>query len=312
MESFFTCSDRSLSIFSSRGLRPAAEVLDYDPDCSFFKNAPMLTPQVVQEAPEMIGLLKKRGVVKSASLGDLELELSDDRLFTESEMISCLQWVLKAEAAIGDIAESFLRIARFQHSSSSRRVELRQIRTVLVPEGPEFSRLIQSGEYLPDHTLPYEVSKGLQVDQLMQLIQLFGWKKLGVIEWLENLTSLLSSSEQGSITGTIFAELCFDILALSWSGLGEVDKERIKELLKDLECIPTQEGMKRPQEAYLWGCSVLGLPTVTIPESEVVRLIVSSFIRCNPFHAPDYFLAPVFRTESQCRVSCVIGYCMQS
>jgi hypothetical protein len=298
MESFFTCSDRSLSIFSSLGLRPAAEVLDYDPECSlFFKNFPMLTRQVFEQAREMIRLLKDQDAVKSASLGDLELEFSDDRLFNGIEMISCLKWVLKAEDVPEDDIKMFQCVARFQHSLSSRRVELRQIRTVLDPEGPEFSQLIQSGECLPDHTLPYEISKGFRVEQLEKLMRLFGWKKLAVIEWLENLTSFLSPSE-GSITNMKFAGLCLDILVLAWSSLGEVEKQRIKELLKDLECIPTQEGVKRPQDAYLWDCSFLGFPTVTISDTADGWEVVSPFIRRNSLRGPDYHLAQVFKSET--------------
>lgn len=294
-EAFFDCSRNPLPIPSSSGVLPACKVRLYDPTCAaFITKTPMLSSSVSQAAEGMIKVLKEKGVRK-VDLHDLMLEFQNERAFGENEMIACLRWILdngELTAAQSEAVEklatvekdrkSFLEAVRFSSGRPDDVVCLSEIRTVLVLDAEDHS-LIPIHSRLPTHTLPYSISKTLPVDQLMQL---FSWTKLTVIEWLDNLISLLTVSE--AITGTEFANLVFNVLSNAWSTLSEEEREDVKNKLQDVACVSTQLGMRKPGESFLYDkvvATFLNVPMAQIgptqPIPEPTRQLVSLFCAWN-------------------------------
>lgn len=128
--------------------------------------------------------------------------------------------------------------------------------------------------HLPEHTLPFELSRQLSHSDLFRV---FGWKELSLLDWLSHLTSPPISGKSASVETNLlaspaFAEKVLAVLAKGWQQVPSVAQRNIVELVAKLACIPTKHGLKQPSESYFPNVSLFeDLAVVTLPSGAAIK-----------------------------------------
>ena len=269
---FFSSSmDGSFPIVSSAGVLDARDVRAFNPVfAGFLKELPVLPLEVITNAKMMTEALRARGMIQDVAFNDVVTELRS-RALSETEMVECLKWRINLNTdgirsqILAELRHKFLDTAIctvFDGKGGERIVPLSLIKTVLIPRNA--TATIPTDGPLPDHTLPFSLSRQLKSDALLTL---FGWSELTVPIWLENLVSppVLGGKPELDLTQSpIWAEAVLSTLARPWPSLPKDHQAQVIQLLKPKACIPTKFGMKLPEESYfanakcvfgLWQCS---------------------------------------------------------
>ncbi|KDQ10617.1 hypothetical protein BOTBODRAFT_68536 [Botryobasidium botryosum FD-172 SS1] len=272
---FFSCAlSGCFPVVSTVGIKDVRQVRLYDSAFSgFMKELPTL-PMEVTEA--MTASLQKRGLVRKISFADVIQELQS-RPLTLDELMECLKWWKNSDAGTRDHSyrNQLLSAMRFFAFSSNEKgeqthttdtvIRLESIRTFIDPPN-KFPLDLP----LPPHTFPAVADQSLNLSTLGPDL---GWSALTVVEWVENLTSkfTLDSSPAGSnlMASELFATQILWFLAQVWTSPPVVEQHHeIVNKLKEVPCIPTQCGTKRPDEAYLKASIFPDLPVVSFPKGE--------------------------------------------
>lgn len=273
-EAFFGCSSSYLPILSSAGVLPACDVRLYDADCvSFVKKVPILLLEASQAADGMLEALRTQGL-RLFCFSDLINELSDGRVLSEEETLACFNWILKAKGLSEVELKYFLATVRFSSVRPDPATALSSVHKVLMVD--VYSQIPTFSPF-PSDTLPYSITKKISASSLEELMRLFSWKKLSIIDWLDNLVSLLEVPEP--ITVLQFTEIVFSVLASSNPTLPE--RGQILSRLEVIACIPTQHGFKRPKDVYMHdatAASFIDVPTVKVEQVHPLsESLVSTF-----------------------------------
>ena len=266
-DAFFSSSlDGSFPIVSSMGVLDARSVRGFDPAyAGFLKTLPVLPLSISASAKSMIEALRARGMIQDVSFKDVLTELRS-RSLLETEMLECLKWRINLNtdgirpAYLTELRREFLDAAIFttiREKGGERMVPLSLIETVLIPRNA--TATIPTDGPLPDHTLPFSLSRHLDPDALSSL---FGWSELTLPVWLENLVSPVvqdGNPEFDLTKSAIWAETILNVLARSWSSLSRDHQAQVVQVLKTKTCIPTKFGMKLPEESYFSNAKYVSL-----------------------------------------------------
>ncbi|KDQ08125.1 hypothetical protein BOTBODRAFT_48402 [Botryobasidium botryosum FD-172 SS1] len=281
-EAFFSCAQpNSFPVVSTVGVKDIHKVRLYDPRfAGFVKKLPTL-PVHVTEA--MTVSLRKRKLIQEITDEDVIQELKS-RPLTQEELIECLKWWISSNAGPSDsrdhsLRDQLLSTVKFTTSSSNGKgeqihatgtvIHLASIRTYM-----DLRNGIPLDVPLPSHTFPAAVGQSLDLSFLGPAL---GWSVLNVAEWVQNLTSkpTLDSSpaESNLTTCKVFAARVLGVIAQVWDSPPVVGQHReIVNKLKEVTCIPTQCGMKRPNETYLTEVGLFpDLPVASLPEGMAPR-----------------------------------------
>lgn len=132
---------------------------------------------------------------------------------------------------------------------SGKVVPLSMVQTIVRPQ----SSSIPTDMPLPPHTLPYTITKDLKGGSIYTA---FGWTELTLLQYITFLVNPPMSNvetadpESDIRTSPAFAEKVLSMLGRAWQSVSANQQSAIALELKDVECIPTKAGFKRPGEAY--------------------------------------------------------------
>ncbi|KDQ06228.1 hypothetical protein BOTBODRAFT_39729 [Botryobasidium botryosum FD-172 SS1] len=274
-DAFFSCASSSyFAVVSTIGIKDAREVRLYDSALAgFIRERPTLSMDVTEA---MTTSLRARGFVPKFSFADVVQEL-ESRPLTPSELMECLNWWKNLDAGTRDHSrrKQLLSAVKFyafslnaqgkQTHTADTVILLESIRTFVDPPN-NFPLDLP----LPPHTLPAIAGQSLNLSALGPDL---GWSALTVVEWVENLTSKSTlgsaSAESNLMTCELFATQILWFIAQVWNSPTVVEQHhKIANKLKEVPCIPTQSGMKRPEEAYLQTSIFPDLPVVYLPKGE--------------------------------------------
>lgn len=261
------------------GVRSARDVRVYNSAFTgFLKNTPMLPPDVAREGRLMLAALRERGLCMDVTFKDVLDELKS-RILDEEEAVALLKWRMGLDAELTrthghELRSVFLGAAVFcikeekaDGTGVERVVPLDSIRTYIHPKNTP----IPLDSPLPNHTLPFSVSKQLGNADFKGL---FGWSELGVPDWITNLVNPTTRKEAGvDITlDAVFAERVLGVIARVWTSMNAVQQQDVCNKLKDVPCIPTRAGIKVPNEAYFANAHVFpDLPIIVMPKGSSLK-----------------------------------------
>jgi hypothetical protein len=131
---------------------------------------------------------------------------------------------------------------------------------------------VDDGAPLPKHLLPLSASKHFDPADLLSS---FPWRELTILEWLKHVLNpdVTRADVQHDISNSApWAERVFLVLSRAWPSLSKADQNDICLLLKDKACIPTNCGLKVPDESYFSNANVFkDLPIVTLPSGTIIK-----------------------------------------
>jgi hypothetical protein len=251
----------------------------------------MLPPEVASEGRLMLAALRERGMCMDVTFQDVLNELKA-RILDEQEAVALLKWRIGLDAELTrahgrELREVFLGAAIFcikeekgDGTTVDKVVPLSSIRTYINPK----NSLIPLDSPLPDHTLPFSISKQLGNADFRGL---FGWIELGVPDWITYLVNPTTRKETGvDITlDAVFAERVLGVIARAWASMNATQQQDVCNKLIDVPCIPTRAGIKVPREAYFANAHVFpDLPIIVMPKGTnlkgpMERVLVSLGVR---------------------------------
>jgi len=163
-------SNHVFPIISTLGVRSARDVRVYNSAFTgFLKNTPMLPPEVAREGKLMLAALRERGLCLDVTFQDVLDELKA-RILDEQEALALLKWRVGLDAELTrahgrELREAFLGAAVFcikeegkdGKTNLDKVIPLAAIRTYVNPK----NSVIPLDSPLPEHTLPFSISKQL-------------------------------------------------------------------------------------------------------------------------------------------------------
>jgi len=276
MESaFFQCAKRNetFPIISTNGILPVCDVrLPDDTLRAFLPELPVLSDTTISDASRAVGRLRERKMLQEIQFADVVQHLGL-RPLTEKEMIACLSWWREIAGLDGytPAVRNQLLDATILVTDSSKIVPLNSVKTFINPQ----SSSIPPDMPLPTDTVPYSVTKELRAQQMNQI---FGWHELTLAHYVEFLANPPMSAVPGANPETdiraspIFAERVLGILGRGWQSISATQHTAIAATLKDVACIPTRAGFKKPGEAYFEKNLLFDdLPTITLPKTPTIK-----------------------------------------
>ncbi|KAH7101322.1 hypothetical protein BKA62DRAFT_743455 [Auriculariales sp. MPI-PUGE-AT-0066] len=243
---FFGCAEqRTFPMLSTKGILDANRVRMPNPDFSFLETLPVVHPDIVSGAPQMVTALRRRGFLADIQFKDVLDELRA-RPLTEKQMVECLKWRARLNT-------DGLRA----HEATLRREFLDAcIFTFISPQAA--SRIIVDGP-LPRHTLPFSVSRQVPAEQLNSML---GWTELSVVEWL---SYVVAPDKPHAVE--------FDIaVSAVWRSACCNRQNRCRRKARRRHMYSHQSGMVTPDKAYFMSVNLFqDLPIVALPKTPAVR-----------------------------------------
>lgn len=194
-------------------------------------------------------------------------------------MIACFKWWIdlykveggaRLEPAQKQLLNAAILMLGTPGGADEKHVPIASIESVL--NSRNASVHIPTDGPLPLALLPLNISRHFDPTTLCSS---FGWKEFTVIEWLEHIlaTELRAQDVEHDVTrSAVWAERVLTSLSRAWPSLAKTTTQRVVELLRDLSCIPTSAGLKRPAEAYFQNAHVFpDLPLIKFPSGTIVK-----------------------------------------
>lgn len=272
---FYTCGsdNKTMPIISTAGVLPISQVRMPNTDMQkFLPDMPSMTASTIEEAPRFVARLRDQHLLREVSLEDVIKELGAKPL-TETEMVSCLQWWQNVAVMEGYTPQIRSRLldAAVLVQDSGKIVPLSTIGTFVKPQ----SSSIPTDMPLPQHTLPYSITKDLKGNSIYTT---FGWTELSILQYITFLITPPMSGSAGADPETdvrsspAFAERVLAMLGRAWQSISANQQTAIALELKDVPCIPTKAGFKTPGEAYFEKNLLFDdLPTISLPKNTAIK-----------------------------------------
>lgn len=272
---FYACAtdNKSLPLVSNVGILPIDKVKLPDPVLQkFLPDLPTVTPDTSTSGSRAIARLQERRLLRPVVLDDVIDQLGQ-RPLTEKEMVDCLQWWQSVGSVDGYTTAVRARLldAAILLLDTGKVVPLSTIQTFVKPQ----SSSIPTDMPLPGHTLPYTVTKELRGNTIYQI---FGWTELTTVQYITFLCGSAMSGASGVNpetdirTSPIFAEKVLSMLGRAWQSISANQQSAIALELKDVECIPTKAGFKKPGDAYFEKNLLFDdLPTIALPKTPTIK-----------------------------------------
>ena len=269
--SFFSCASQYFPIVSTRGVQNAYTVRYPDAALTaFMKRIPLVPDSVLEGSQRMVSALRSREMLKEISFEDVIGELRE-RPLDEQEMLACLQWWIQSYKAHSGIEKNLHRdlidaaILAYGESKETL-IQLSKIRTFINP-----SQQIPLDGPLPEHLFPVALSKKLATADMLNCLH---WSELTILEWVKWICSpsVLSSDSSFNLDASPpWTERVLFVLARAWPSLPPAARDEIKSLLAERTCIPTSQGMKKPNNAYFASADVFHDLPVVMLSSGVIK-----------------------------------------
>jgi hypothetical protein len=238
----------------------------------FLPELPTITFETMETASRSIRRLQERGLLKVVSFDDVITHLGK-RPLDEQEMVNYLQWwqTIASEDGYTSAVRARFVDAAILLGDHGKVIPLAMIQTFVKPQ----SSSIPTDMPLPPHTLPYTVTRELRGNSIYQI---FGWTELTILQYITFLVNPPMSNHQGSDPETdiraspAFAEKVLAMLGRAWQSISANQQTAIALELKDVACIPTKAGFKKPGESYFEKNLLFDdLPTIALPKTTAIK-----------------------------------------
>ena len=276
MESaFFTCaSDNNLlPIASTAGILPISQVRMPSIELQkFLPDLPVFSADILDQAPRLIARFRERNMLREVTFDDVVKQLGC-RPLTEEEMINCLRWwqSMSVAESYTDPVRNRLLDAAILVQENGKVVPLSIIQTIVKPG----SSSIPTDMPLPPHTLSHNITKDLKGNSVHTI---FGWTELSLLQYITFLVNppmsdtVQADPESDIRSSPAFAERVLSLLGRAWQSVAANQQTAIALELRDISCVPTKAGFRKPSEAYFEKNLLFDdLPTIAFPRNTAIK-----------------------------------------
>ncbi|KAF2756269.1 hypothetical protein EJ05DRAFT_478282 [Pseudovirgaria hyperparasitica] len=252
-QGFWTCTHQtkrttSMVLLSTQGILPSPKVRITAEKLSFLNNFPVVPDEIVSAAPGFMESLVSNGFLSQMTVDDIKQEL-EARALSETELLEFLKWcgakVAEQRFTTAEI-QTLFRSAIADVPNQSKILQLSLIQTFLNPAkiAPDLP--------LPPSNAPFTATSSIPMPQLKS----FGWVELQILPWLafvvqQSATNRELPEDINMLRSAAFAARVLLTVSKAWEQLNQESKLKVAELLGPHTVVPTTQGMKKPEEAYL-------------------------------------------------------------
>jgi hypothetical protein len=255
---FSGCLKQNLFILSTHGVLPISNVrLPNLEMAGFIKTIPTVPKYLLEQCDTFFNKAKESEIIVELGLQDVLDELKS-RTLPEEEIIKILKWWISRVSEENHFDTQFLKFARIGESSQS----LSTIQFYLNPDK------IPLDISIPFEVLPYNISKNFTQQELEDR---FGWTELPLVNWAKFIVKKPELESDFK-----FSEKVQHVIAKNLDNISQEDKDTIRQLFVEKKCIPTEFGMKYPNESYFQSVDIFpNLPTIKFQDftSSIRRLM---------------------------------------
>ncbi|KAG1798994.1 uncharacterized protein HD556DRAFT_1440065 [Suillus plorans] len=248
-DAFYACSESDKFPFiSDQGIRYTKDIRLYNHQFAHFMRTPVFPTELRPILTSMT--LPKHLQIGPYTFRDVVKEL-DSRWLSESEMTACLRWWSTSLGSRSPLDEQqkrcrdeLLKVGKTH--SGGKEVRLSSISKFI--DG-RMLNIRRPDDPLPDDTIPPAL-----IQMTFWIPEVFGWKEMSIIHWLRHLKNSPPDRAHDISHTPSFAQHVLGVLGNLWPSLDENSRSEVREILEDMNCIPTTISnvpyMKRPKEAY--------------------------------------------------------------
>ncbi|GAA5897454.1 hypothetical protein JCM8208_003276 [Rhodotorula glutinis] len=269
----------SVTLISSVGPTAAHKLRLPSPQLAgFIKAIPVVPALIADNAPRFLAVLRDRDLIRDISLEDIFADLGAHPL-TIVEATALFKWwtTLASNRSydprlvqrLKDAAMLSVPASPTSTDSSDVRIHaLGGFRTFLVP------KVVPADLPVPEHTLPFDVSRSVAN---ADLVRIFGFHELGLLEWARflvgpSMRGKSAKSETDVTASPVFAESVLAVLAKGWQQVPAVQQRDLVQLVSTIPFIPTRQGLKQPDQAYMPNVSLFeDLATTVLPSGAPIK-----------------------------------------
>ncbi|CAG8620630.1 1577_t:CDS:10 [Dentiscutata erythropus] len=260
---FYKCCSSPLSILSTHGVKAIKVVRLLNPEMATFIKTVPAVPKVIED--QCAEYFKRANtilkIIEKASISDVFEELKNRTRnqceMSQNEMVALMNWWIifrwRQQNFPKSVYDKLMQLAVVR--IENKNVCLKVIRYFQNPE------VIRPGLDIPPEVLPYAISKYFDGRELQKS---FNWTELTLVTWTQYIIK-----KHNLKYDPVFAEKFINVLSQGFKSLEMKDRSTICQLLSEIECIPTQFGMKKPKESYFPDETLFSdLPNVSINVNE--------------------------------------------
>ncbi|GBB83189.1 hypothetical protein RclHR1_00010071 [Rhizophagus clarus] len=255
---FSTCLKQNMLILSTQGVLPISNVRLPNPKMAgFIKTIPIVPKTLLEQCNAFFSKAKEIELIVELGLQDVLDELKS-RTLSDEEIINLLRWWISCLSKENHFDTELLKFTRISDSSQT----LNTIQFYLN------SDKIPSDIDIPFEVLPYNISKNFTGQELENR---FGWTELPLVNWAKYIVKKPELESDFK-----FAEKVHHVIAKNLDNVSQEDKDIIRQLFVEKKCIPTEFGMKFPNESYFQSVDLFpNLPTIKFQDftSSIRRLM---------------------------------------
>ncbi|KAG4097577.1 hypothetical protein H8356DRAFT_993004 [Neocallimastix lanati (nom. inval.)] len=249
---FFSRCKFPVSILTTKGIVPVNDArLPNKSMRKFIKDIPMVYDRIIDECGDMIETLTEQNLLVKISIEDVFKELKNKTL-SQEELIQLMKWWIDYRKKT-DVYHSnselnnFMNLTKITWKDDSPKEnggDQRLIKSTLAYIKYFINpKMIPPDMSLPDNVLPYVISKEFWKSDLENY---FGnWNELPLSIW----TGYILEKDL-FIDDINFIEKVLSIISRGSNSISHEERIQIISYLSSRECIPTQQGLKLPEEAY--------------------------------------------------------------
>ncbi|GAA5934189.1 hypothetical protein JCM3775_006930 [Rhodotorula graminis] len=269
----------SVTLISSVGPTAAHKLRLPSPQLAgFIKAIPVVPALIAENAPRFLAVLRDRDLIRDISLEDIFADLGAHPL-TVGEATALFKWwtTLASNRSydprlvqrLKDAA--MLSVPTSPTSSDPTDVRIHPLgafRTFLVP------KVVPADMPVPEHTLPFDLSRSVAN---ADLVRIFGFQELSLLEWVRFLVGPTmrgksAKSETDVTASPVFVESVLAVLAKGWQQVPAVQQRDLVQLVSTIPLIPTRQGLKQPDQAYMPNVSLFeDLATTVLPSGAPIK-----------------------------------------
>ncbi|KAJ3216334.1 hypothetical protein HK099_005915 [Clydaea vesicula] len=266
---FISAPNEIIEIMSTRGVLAAnnVRVFSAEPmggyERKFIKNTATVPDEILIKCSVLINNLMSDNTIQQINFKDVLSELNSN--FTVDEVVKLLKWFIMYRdncTLNSNELETFLKnlVLPVTGDSANKNLKLTlsNIKYWINP------KVITPGLSVPEDSFPLEISKHFSKTELEHY---FGnIKELSLSEW-----TIFISKNEDLVLSPHFSEKVLSTISRSFMSVSNQQKHSIVSTLKDLSCIPTKQGMKKPCDAYFKNVNLFDdIPVVLFP-SQIIK-----------------------------------------
>ncbi|GAO48673.1 hypothetical protein G7K_2843-t1 [Saitoella complicata NRRL Y-17804] len=271
-EAFHECSKNySVPIVSTQGVLPSSEVrLLGDSKITFLEKVPVV-PRVVEEAKGASAFLDRMvemGLIAAVGVEDVVREL-EARPFGYAQVNDLLGWMGGNAMTLQD-KQRILNVAVAVAEDGS---------VYNLGKGRWFlnAKVIPEGWPVPLTCVPYALTKKLDRFAL----EMLGWEELDPLSWVKWICDTKKDVVLKDLEGDKeFAVTVLGVVSRQWESLSPSTRGGLVALLRGKRCVPTRNGMMKPEEAYFHTVNLFqDLPVIETMKGVKEKVLIQLGVR---------------------------------